>query len=244
LSGQGFGDALEALALVRLDLSRRCSMWTRIDDTAPRSAKLNVLSDAAFRMWSIVLVDSRTEEKIHLGGLVLRECLETIVQRRWRGKRLAKLVTELENATAGGKSGKGLWEPVDAGWQIHDWAQYGPPQKPSGPSVQELGRKGGQASAAARRARQGTAIPTGAKNRPSRTGSESTPEPVSELVRVALRPAVPEATEAPDPDPDHKSPKPSFGPRQAVRLVSEVPEARKAWSAEEIDEELQKRRHG
>lgn len=211
-------------------------MWTKIDDRSNYSAKLNSLSDAALRLWFIVLVDSRRAEKLWLGGRVPRDTLTTIVQYRWRGSRLERLVTELVEARAGGRSGLGLWEVTEDGWQIHDWEQYGPDRHELGLTPSDVGRLGGKASAAARRRKHGSAVPVGARNR-----TEPEPnrfeQPVREPVRATSSPTGTEPTEPPDPDPDLN--KTLSLPAVPVRLVLRLPEARKGRiSAEELDEAL------
>ena len=208
-------------------------MWTKIDDRSNHSAKLNSLSDAAFRLWSIALVDSRTPEKLWLCGRVPRDTLATVVQGRWRGAKLDRLVQELVAATAGGRSGLGLWEVTDDGWQIHDWEQYGPKSGEDGAlTPSDVGRLGGKASAEARRRKHGSAVPVGARNR-----TEPNPNQFGEPVRVTSSSTSAEPTEPPDPDPDPN--KSLLLSSEPVRLVPRNSEARKGRiSAADLDEAL------
>jgi hypothetical protein len=217
-------------------------VWTKIDDRSNHSAKLNSLSDAALRLWFVVLVDSRTAEKLWLCGRIPSDCLPTIVQHRWRGSRLAKLVEELVRATAGGRSGFGLWEVVEDGWQIHDWEQYGPKKGDDGAlTTSDVGRLGGLASAASRRARTGTALPT---NAPNRTRTSSVHQ-FGAPVRSTKVPTGSEPSEPPDPDPDlTKSPLPLARTLELVRRSPEGSEGGRGAgriTAEYIDEALRNR---
>jgi hypothetical protein len=220
-------------------------MWIKIDDGSNESAKLDGLSDAAYRCWAMALIESRKKKNLWREGVIPRGELASITRGKWKPKRLAELVLEILEAKEGGKSGMGLWEPLEDGWKIHDWHQYGPDEtKPKTLSPSELGQRGGKASAQSRRAKKGTAIPERAPNRPkSHTEplrsvlSEALPEPL----RVLGTEANTEAAEAPAPVPDpNKSPKPS----QPVRLVPARPEGSDGFrapgriTAEELDAAL------
>jgi hypothetical protein len=223
-------------------------MWTKLDDGSNESAKLDGLSDAAFRCWSMVLIESRKKKNIWRAGFIPAGELVSITRSKWKPKRLAELAAELVEAKEGGKSGQGLWEPTEGGWKIHDWQQYGPDEtKPRPLSPSELGQRGGRASADSRRAKQGTAVPVRAKNRPKSTAeplrgllTEALPEPL----RAICTEANTEAAEAPAPVPDpNRSPKPS----PAVRLVQAIPEGSEGFgvsrrmTAEELDAALEQR---
>lgn len=216
-------------------------MWTKLDDRSNSSAKLNGLSDAAYRLWMVVLIESRQRENIWLAGRIPREVLGSWAQNRWKGKQLDRLVAELVRAKAGGRSGLGLWEPKEDGWQIHDWEQYGPDKKDNSLTAHDVARLGGLASAASRKARTGSAVPRRARN--------ESPEPVrstsSEPVRQPVRLQAPEPTEPPDPDPDlTNSPLPLARTLELVRTIPEGSEGFRGpgrMTAEELDAALQQR---
>lgn len=163
--------------------------WLKIDDKFADSPKVDGLSDAAARLWIMAACWCRKPENVRFGGMVPEAALDTITRRRWPTERVRELVRELVDATVGGLHEKGLWEPCDGGWVFHDWNQFQPPETES---VSDKARRAGLASAEARRNRDGTAVPKGARNR---TSAE----------RVRATPTEPTEPPDPDPDPDPKS---------------------------------------
>lgn len=80
-----------------------------LDDNAPDHAKIEALSDRAFRGWIRALAwSSRTGQD----GVIPEQ-----MPKRW--DLAAKHVAELE--------GGGLWDRNGAGWVIHDYNDYNPP---------------------------------------------------------------------------------------------------------------------
>lgn len=227
-------------------------MWTKLDDRTSENGKVDGLSDAAYRLWTMLLVWSRQTNNLWLGGRIPAGSVATIARNKWKGRRLHALVQELVKAVQGGRSGLGLLEVTEDGWQIHDWSQYGPDRADFALTQNDLAAKGGKASAEARKAREGTAIPKNARNRPKKAESVTEPvrtetepvrtdntEPVRSKAPEPVREKITEPTEPPDPDPDLKSPKPSFG---FVRLERAKPtdarDERIQATASAIDEAL------
>lgn len=177
--------------------------WLKIDDNFPDSAKVDGLSDAAARLWVMAACWCRKPEHLHLKGFIPEAALPTICKRRWSTEQVRELVRELVDATVGGLHKFGLWEPVEGGWKFHDWGQYQPDDRLT---ASELARLGGLASAEARRTREGTAVPKGARNR---TVTEQVHRTDTEQVRNQFGQQVhrtdTELTEPPDPDPDPRS---------------------------------------
>jgi hypothetical protein len=220
-------------------------MWTKLDDRLNSSAKLNGLSDAAYRLWIVVLIESRQKENLWLSGRIPREVLGSWAQNRWKGKQLDRLVAELVRAKAGGRSGFGLWEPEEDGWQIHDWEQYSPDKRDHSLTAQDVARLGGLASAASRKARTGSAVPRGARNAAAEPVRSTSSEPVRQPVRQPVRSTSSEPTEPPDPDPDlTNSPLPLA---RTLELVRSNPEGSEGFrgpgrmTAEELDAALEQR---
>lgn len=85
--------------------------WVRLDDRFPSHRKIDLLSDRAFRLYVSALCwssENLTE------GFIPDENVTRIAHVR-STKATAK---ELEE--------RGLWERVNAGWQIHDYLDYNP----------------------------------------------------------------------------------------------------------------------
>lgn len=85
--------------------------WARFDDTFPGHRKVRRLSDGAFRLHvtAICFVAHDLTD-----GFVSVEDLDEMAAVRRAETRVAELV------------GRGLWEPVDGGWIIHDYLHYNP----------------------------------------------------------------------------------------------------------------------
>jgi hypothetical protein len=131
--------------------------WVKIDDALHDSSKIALISDAAFRLWSMALCWSNRSENEGTQGFIPEALLATkISEGRWPGAKLKKLVGELVSCGEVVKK-SGLWQTVKGGWQIHDWADY----RPATPKLsrEDAARVAGQRSAEARRERNGTAQP-------------------------------------------------------------------------------------
>lgn len=100
--------------------------WVRIDDGFEDHPKVEPLSDAAHRLWVRAACWCKKPTNEHTLGFVPRGMLRTIAKNTAPLPRLEKLASELVTATAGGIFEHGLWEPVDGGWQFHNWATYQP----------------------------------------------------------------------------------------------------------------------
>lgn len=92
-------------------------VWARLHDRAANSAKLEALSDAAFRVWAKGLVysaDNLTD------GHIPTHALTTF---RTSSKRSRKtIISELTRVLVKGKGP--LWDVVEGGYQIHDYFQW------------------------------------------------------------------------------------------------------------------------
>jgi hypothetical protein len=129
--------------------------------------KWEQLTDAAFRLGIRALAWARKPERRRLPGFI--PSTQLVYLSRRTPAIAARLAEELMNAGTPAHE-VGLWEPVDGGWLIHDFAEYDPiaavqdaapmPSKP-GTSKVEAGRIGGARSAEARRERWGSAQPRG-----------------------------------------------------------------------------------
>lgn len=87
--------------------------WVRFDDDFPDHWKIEPLSDGAYRLHTTAIFRS---SKWLTDGYLPKNRLDLVAPRRM--KRPGKYVTELEAA--------GLWEPVEDGWQLHDFLDYQP----------------------------------------------------------------------------------------------------------------------
>lgn len=176
--------------------------WFRIDDEWSDSAKVDMMSDAAIRLWSICGTWCCKKRNLHLDGFVPRAALATITKRRWTDEVLEGLILELvEVSKLGGLHEHGLWEPREGGWRFHDWDRYKP--KDSDEPIMtpsEAGSLGGRRSAESRKAANGTAQPQ--KRRSNSEATPKQPERFETASTEAPHRSNPEALEAPDPDPD------------------------------------------
>ncbi len=85
--------------------------WVKLDDRFPSHRKIDLLSDRAFRLYVSALCwcsENLTE------GFIPDENVTRIARVR------------STKATAKELEGRGLWERVDGGWQIHDYLDYNP----------------------------------------------------------------------------------------------------------------------
>jgi len=112
--------------------------WGRIDDTFDDHPKVLALLDAeegaaAIGLWTLCFTwaHRNTRKKGKTPGL-----LPASLPRRYLGPVARDLAALLVK--------EGLWEPVDGGWQIHDFDQYLPTTKAS-EARSEAGRKGAEA---------------------------------------------------------------------------------------------------
>ena len=144
--------------------------WLRIDDGFEDHPKVELLTDAAHRLWMRAACWCMKSANSHTGGFVPELLLDTIAKRSASHQRLLKLAQELVAATGGGLYSAGLWERVEGGWRFHDWHEY----RQQHSSRSEAARLAGQRSAQARRERDGSAQPR--STGPPRTNPERTPE--------------------------------------------------------------------
>jgi hypothetical protein len=84
--------------------------WAKLDDAFPTNPKVVGLSDRAFRAYILALCYAAQHMT---DGFVPVAWSALVIPRKTR--------QELEAA--------GLWEPVQAGWQIHDYLTYNPTRK-------------------------------------------------------------------------------------------------------------------
>lgn len=175
--------------------------WSKIDDSLHDSGKVAVLSDAAFRLWSMALCWSCREQNEGTSGFIPQDLLGKISEGRWSRAKLKRLTDELESC---GKSlGKvGLWEPfAEGGWQIHDWHKYRP--EPRKFSRKEAASIAGKKSAEVRKQRTGTAQPrTERTSNVRETFGDTFAERARERRSEDVRPNEHRTSRTPDPDPD------------------------------------------
>lgn len=175
--------------------------WVKRDDGTHDSAKVTVLSDAAFRLWDMALCWSNKPENEAGGGFIPKALLPKISENRWP-KKLAALAKELVDC--GGSVKKlGLWETADGGWQIHDWHEYRQ-QKGDRLSREEAASLAGKASAEARRNKTGTAQPVRRSNDSERPDDVRTTfgDSFDEQRSEDVRPNEPSNVRTPEPVPD------------------------------------------
>ena len=131
----------------------------------PNHPKWAPLSDGAFRLGISAILWARHPERIARRPGFVPEWMMAVLSRKPKTQ-TAKLVAEL---VAAGENlhDAGILEPVEGGWMVHDFEQYGAPVL-SAPTAQaatvssakaEAGRLGGLRSAEARRLANGTAQP-------------------------------------------------------------------------------------
>lgn len=175
--------------------------WFRIDDEWADSPKVDAVSDVAARLWAMCGTWVSKRKHRHLDGFVPRAALATITKRRWSDDVLEAAIVDLvETSKVDGLYEFGLWETREGGWRFHDWEKYKPKDSDDEPlSTTEAASVGGQASAAARREKYGSAQP----KKPSKmqTIPERSPN-VGKPFDVRSGRTSPERLEPPDPDPD------------------------------------------
>lgn len=86
-------------------------VWLKKDDNFPNHRKVRRLSDAAYRLHDTAMCYASHDES---DGRITFADLDEMQH----GRRLRKHVAALVDA--------GLWEPVDDGWEIHDFLHYNP----------------------------------------------------------------------------------------------------------------------
>jgi len=179
--------------------------WFRVDDKWADSAKVDAISDVAARLWAICGTWASKKENRKLDGFIPRAALATITKRRWSADVLELAIQDLvETSKLGGVYAAGLWEPVDGGWKFHDWDEY-KPRDSDEPSLSpsEAASIAGQASAVARKARDGSAQPV--KPGKSPNGSRTVLErqnPFDDAFGRTEASNGSRTLEPPDPDPD------------------------------------------
>ena len=184
--------------------------WTRNDDRMPFHRKWLELSNDAYAMGHRAMVWARSPEAHARPGFVTEKVLRKL-SGGLSPRKFAKAVEELVTAGAGAHE-HGILESVDGGFLIHDFEHYGAPTAPREPAPaptdghklnrKEAARVAGQASAAARRERNGTAQPSRtspsnvAPNAPERHPSNVVPnEPIQPIERIPVSPdPIPERT--------------------------------------------------
>ncbi len=175
--------------------------WLKIDDAFEDHPKVEPLSHAAHRLWLRAACWCRKRDNSHTNGFVPKALLPQISKHIATGRKLLALVDELVGATAGGMFTVGLWEEADGGWQFHDWHLYQPTDaEPEGTLTREQAASiAGRASAAARRARTGTAQPVRSERPPN--DSKTFDNRSGNDVRQTFDRTEPERLEPPGPTP-------------------------------------------
>lgn len=158
-------------------------VWVRLDDRLTDHVKWHALSPAA-RLLLIELLIWTSKEQT--GGFIPHG-----TARRYAGRGAARRMAELANAgQAVGKAG--FVEPVEAGWQIHDFKVY----QPSSDAVTEAVIKRSERARRANAARWHGAT-TGSLRHPKDSNKDSLGE-----VKDSLEPPSDILGVSPDPDPD------------------------------------------
>lgn len=182
--------------------------WGRASDRAPFHRKWIALSNDAFALGWRAIMWARSPEAHARPGFVTERELRALsggVSRR----RFVAAVEELRTAGAPAHE-HGVLEPVEGGYEVHDFDDYGPPlagQSPRAPSDtprpkldrSEAARLAGQASAAKRRLTHGTAQPPRTSpnvvpNVPERRSTEQGPNDRDQSVE--------RLPDSPEPDPE------------------------------------------
>lgn len=87
--------------------------------------KIVGLSDGALRVWLDALLWSLKPRNTKTRGVVPRVLLcDYICKRRYAPEVIEGFAAELVAANGSGTHESGLWEPVEGGWRVHDWAEY------------------------------------------------------------------------------------------------------------------------
>jgi hypothetical protein len=158
--------------------------WARFRDEMPEHAKWAPLSDAAFRLGVRSICWARKPDRQRRRpGFIPATMLATLTRKP--PKAAARLADELVRAGQP-MHALGIWVPVEGGWMIHEFEQYGEPTIYEPRSRVDAGRAGGIASVEARRASYGTAQPKQAEadrvvreivaEAKSEAGTEANPE--------------------------------------------------------------------
>ena len=194
--------------------------WGRYDDRAPFHRKwLTLSNDAVATMWRATQW-ARSPEASARPGFLTRD--ELRVHSRLKGKKFESVLREL--ITAGRPAHVfGLLEETEDGFLIHDFDDYGPRSSKSedvddsaAARRADAARRAGEASAAARKARNGSAQPkrrTDFETEEPQSGVHPTPERPSNDSRTSSeRPAEQNAerpsndSRTPGPDPEESLP--------------------------------------
>lgn len=134
--------------------------YARLDEGLPDHPKWAPLTDAAFRLAVRSICWARKPERQRKRpGFIPNAMLMNLARRT--PAMAARMAEELVNA---GKPmhEEGIWVPVDGGWLIHDFDDYGPAtilEPVRATSKSEAGRLGGLRSAESRREASGSASP-------------------------------------------------------------------------------------
>lgn len=108
--------------------------WGRMDDGFHDHPKVEGLSLAAVGLWTL----NYTWAHRHRRDAAIPGFIPDARVRKLAGSRAKALATELTTPPPGKKHG--LWEPVEGGYMIHDFADYLPRRDPT--EAAESGRKG------------------------------------------------------------------------------------------------------
>lgn len=158
--------------------------WQRLSDRHHESDKIDPLSHEAYRLWSMIGAWASQVENWWRHGFVPLPSLPTISRGKWSPRKLDRLINELVDSRGSGKSGMGLLEPREGGWQIHDWQKYEPPEPKI--SQNKSASLAGKRSAEVRKVLYGTAQPNKSLERRANTfdnrSSERHPERISNVV--------------------------------------------------------------
>jgi hypothetical protein len=170
---------------LRIDTGEdRAMSWQRLSDRHHESDKIDPLSHEAYRLWSMIGAWASQAENWWRHGFIPLPSLPTISRGKWSPRKLDRLLNELVASRGSGKSGMGLLEPRDGGWQIHDWQQYEPPEPKN--SQNKSASLAGKRSAEVRKSLYGTAQPNKHVEHHSNTfdnrSGERRPERLSNVV--------------------------------------------------------------
>ena len=98
--------------------------WLKIDDGFEEHEKVVQLSDAAHRLWCRAACWCRKPENARTNGFVpWRIVVDLCKGSTQRARALAKELVEARGEPCF-RHEHGLWEPMDGGWQFHDWEQF------------------------------------------------------------------------------------------------------------------------
>jgi hypothetical protein len=121
--------------------------WVRLDDGAPEHPKVVGLGDDAFALWVRALCYCN---RALTDGFVPSGALSSLSRAKRPADVAAKLVAEK------------LWEPVDGGYQVHDYTDFQPSRaeieeqrREKSEAKRRAGQAGGRRSGEARRAKPG-----------------------------------------------------------------------------------------